>query len=535
MPHFQQPAASSGTPSTLPVLPAGARSRPCPRCKQKIRLVKWERHTVRCRGIAVRAEFVPEPLRVLAHNPRVLAVAQLVTAILDAPKPITPVELLRDARLWASRVYAHLGYQEYCTAPPLSSTHVTHASSSSSSVSSPSTSSVSHTTHQEQKRTDTPVSELHVDVASIPWLNAIPRDQKKHLPQDAVLLKHVRALRPPGCTTGKWWVLDVGGGNGAFCLLCIQLGASGVVVDPKITGELIESYVSKEELRRFHRVSLPIDQVLWDVRVSSTSSPAAPAPTPASVVSASVPGAAVLASSTIHATVASKQTGSSNEGKETQEARQPFPASPIQPWVFVCKHLCGGGIDAMLRRAVSVGAPTCAIVAATCCFHKSTWSDYCNPEFLTRLGITAASYNVLARASGWASLDHTIKRPRQGADALQLLGVLVARIWDLGRIRFLEAHGFKAYRTQYIDSSLTPVNGLLLAVPAKDATAVNALTTLLKEPKPPAALLPPRSMKTGKRSEQRDQSHKEKKQLSNVDGEQASGSPIAAKRSKVAR
>lgn len=152
-----------------------------------------------------------------------------------------------------------------------------------------------------------------------------------------------------------------------------------------------------------------------------------------------------------------------------------FVADKRDDWYFVCKHLCGGGTDHMIRKAVEGGIPTRAILVATCCFHKSCWEDYVNKRFLEEIGVTEENYDVIKKVSGFLNMEHTTKQPSLGADSLLLLGKMVARLWDLGRIKYLEQHGFTAFRTLFVSDRLTPQNGLIVAYrsPAKADTTAN--------------------------------------------------------------
>ncbi|KAL1512375.1 hypothetical protein AB1Y20_005633 [Prymnesium parvum] len=175
------------------------------------------------------------------------------------------------------------------------------------------------------------------------------------------------------------------------------------------------------------------------------------------------------------------------------------------------KHLCGAATDFALRSVVGAlpeegrRGVVNSVAIATCCHHKCTWPTYVNPAFLQGLGFDEADFQLLVLMSSWATaakpacsrapangsrekatgevgeadgrdeegehgaadaaaaeLGNTLRDVLSEAERVAV-GWQCKRLLDSGRQRFLEAHGYRAWQEQYVDSQVSPENVLLLA------------------------------------------------------------------------
>ncbi len=171
--------------------------------------------------------------------------------------------------------------------------------------------------------------------------------------------------------------------------------------------------------------------------------------------------------------------------------------------VLVGKHVCGVATCYSLRsceqhRAISRQKKLSGIVIATCCHHSIIWDDYVNQEYFIRNGFTRSHFEELSRMSSWAvstfrkksdsSSDSTIynrhgKKPSESGssddehevsplkdelDSMSFsrkreLGNACKNLIDIGRALYLEKKGYDVELLQYVDSSTSRENRLLVA------------------------------------------------------------------------
>jgi len=158
--------------------------------------------------------------------------------------------------------------------------------------------------------------------------------------------------------------------------------------------------------------------------------------------------------------------------------------------VIHAKHLCGGATDLAIHSAVSAlhqvkatGSRSTVenekigdrhipkICIATCCHHMCCPKTYVNVKYLDDLLRTIPCdkpldtsffLRLLARMSGWASMDNT--KQEQHPERYRT-GRYAKRILDLGRWSYLKEHGFHEPQFRpYIDNTITPENMILLTI-----------------------------------------------------------------------
>lgn len=211
------------------------------------------------------------------------------------------------------------------------------------------------------------------------------------------------------------------------------------------------------------------------------------------------------------------------------------PAQPVAR-VAVAKHLCGRATDFALRSIVdaangdsSDGPAMQAIMIATCCHHRCTWSTYCGRQLLCDLGFGERDFALLALISSWATvcdrsgdaegsgrsspttatgssgkgaavptrpaeLDGSCEHSTADTDALRQLeqsldgqfsssaarrelGRMCKRLLDQGRLRYLQQHGYCARMQAYVSEDVTPENVVIIAEPAERSCAASANPT----------------------------------------------------------
>jgi tRNA:m4X modification enzyme len=149
------------------------------------------------------------------------------------------------------------------------------------------------------------------------------------------------------------------------------------------------------------------------------------------------------------------------------------------------------------------------LAIATCCHHACTWADYVGNEWFESVGFTSEEYNIMKQWSGWAhtlkecdncgnsmssqsaatsatstlteepgtnddeedgethdlSMLNNVARPNNlTLSEMSVIGKMIKRIFDHGRIVHLHSLGFRAYQIKYCDPSLSPECYMILAI-----------------------------------------------------------------------
>ncbi|KAJ8663537.1 hypothetical protein O0I10_000780 [Lichtheimia ornata] len=174
-----------------------------------------------------------------------------------------------------------------------------------------------------------------------------------------------------------------------------------------------------------------------------------------------------------------------------------------KPVVAFSKHLCGSATDITLKclmnyvekeRANGNKTPISGIIIALCCHQLCRYEMYPNTPYLTTSGFEKIDFARLCKMSSWAICglpdkngenstqdggdDHACIAGEEGdADAStnhysgrdhqerEDIGFQCKRVIDIGRVRYLEEHGFKAELVYYVDRSTSLENCALIAVP----------------------------------------------------------------------
>lgn len=256
------------------------------------------------------------------------------------------------------------------------------------------------------------------------WYDAlVPRNQRHRVHnslQEVAIAEHlvrvVRDFAPPGCDdaldrmpgqrvgasrdlgSGIDAVVDFGGGNGILSYMLGQrLACDSVVIDPYVPGWRTDVNVCAED-PYFRRVVSRIEDVDW---------------------------------------------------------RRDVGYVPHRS-VFVSKHLCGSGIDALLRMCGEQHVWPRAMVLSSCCHHKSSYEDYISRTYLQGISVRSQDeFLTVARRSSWLASERPLWMQRVGATAEALL--------DLGRVLWLRQRGYAAFSVVAMSSYVSPRNRMIVA------------------------------------------------------------------------
>ncbi|KAI9313360.1 methyltransferase TRM13-domain-containing protein, partial [Dichotomocladium elegans] len=175
---------------------------------------------------------------------------------------------------------------------------------------------------------------------------------------------------------------------------------------------------------------------------------------------------------------------------------------PKRKVVALSKHLCGSATDITLKclmnyvqheRAQGNSNPIAGIIIALCCHQLCRYEMYPNTEYLDAAGFGKTDFARLCKMSSWAICGQRAKDNNASAteddehadlaqeegDADQTtghysgrdhhereqIGYQCKRVLDMGRVRYLQNHGFKAHLVYYVDPSTSLENCALIAVP----------------------------------------------------------------------
>lgn len=141
----------------------------------------------------------------------------------------------------------------------------------------------------------------------------------------------------------------------------------------------------------------------------------------------------------------------------------------------VAKHLCAGATDGALR--VISSHAECALIAP-CCHTKLNMEEYCNPDYLRKIGLSDAVWPLLLKTIHLSkvSKDFTTRGGARSKDFARWrkwenvlgttwreLGELARRVLEEGRVKFLQSRGFEVELFRYVPPGATPDNVLLRA------------------------------------------------------------------------
>ncbi|KAK9764933.1 tRNA:m4X modification enzyme [Basidiobolus ranarum] len=167
-----------------------------------------------------------------------------------------------------------------------------------------------------------------------------------------------------------------------------------------------------------------------------------------------------------------------------------------KPIVALSKHLCGAATDLTLKCLMNYyesqkNSGILGIVIALCCHQVCRYNMYPNQEYLLEIGLTQDEFQLLTSMSSWAICgqmpkegeepdEHTLECVeaediQQGQthysglshEEREKIGRQCKRIFDMGRVTYLQKHGFDARLVYYVDKDISLENLALVAVPKK--------------------------------------------------------------------
>ncbi|KAF9988031.1 hypothetical protein BGZ65_000205 [Modicella reniformis] len=188
---------------------------------------------------------------------------------------------------------------------------------------------------------------------------------------------------------------------------------------------------------------------------------------------------------------------------------EPYKDIDKKPVVAMSKHLCGGATDLTLKCLTSYHqserekSPSPSLVKgiliALCCHQLCHHYMYPNQEFLKEIDISPKEFVYLTRMSSWAVCVNSTKSenssgpsstssdsliaeddehnvgtgkeleelgshlPTLDFQARERLGQQCKRLLDIGRVRYLQEHGFDAELVYYVDKETSLENLALMA------------------------------------------------------------------------
>ncbi|KAG5500699.1 hypothetical protein JIQ42_04722 [Leishmania sp. Namibia] len=157
------------------------------------------------------------------------------------------------------------------------------------------------------------------------------------------------------------------------------------------------------------------------------------------------------------------------------------PAAPART-ALIAKHLCGSGVDEVLRHLEAQDCLPRILVLAPCCFHRCSLSTYINPEFVSALlGLgDAEAFHHLTRLTDWnASVYQRLQGATASGAALlsfvskksmryliscpEGIAASVQAVVSQGRVQWLQHHGYVVQLVEYVPNVVTPKNQCLVA------------------------------------------------------------------------
>ncbi len=178
------------------------------------------------------------------------------------------------------------------------------------------------------------------------------------------------------------------------------------------------------------------------------------------------------------------------------------PCGDPSKLVIIAKHLCGLATDLAIRSILPfqndsdgkrVSERVQGVAIATCCHHALSYQDYTGIDLLRYYNISSKEFDVLKTWSGWINAsraaaggnrsniegkadeeeenEHTFTEGKHQStrpssittEEMVVVGRKIKRIFDAGRVQYLQSLGFNALQIQYCDSSLSPECVMIIA------------------------------------------------------------------------
>ncbi|VDD91110.1 unnamed protein product [Enterobius vermicularis] len=158
--------------------------------------------------------------------------------------------------------------------------------------------------------------------------------------------------------------------------------------------------------------------------------------------------------------------------------------------VAICKHLCGKATDwgiRCLENSAKTGVNFSGFALIPCCHHKTVYEEYMGKEFLASNGFRSEQdFSLLRYVASWAVCglllqrktkdedDKTLKeKPKQNDgsresggklsnEEREVLGRQAKVLLEFGRAAYLTQIGFEVKLYQYVNSTISPENLLIL-------------------------------------------------------------------------
>lgn len=277
-----------------------------------------------------------------------------------------------------------------------------------------------------------------------------PRANSRHMTynflQEVAIAEHARALQQVIASRGEHVdaVVDFGGGNGILAYVAaLRLGGiDGVVVDkftPGFTAEGMLAAMSASDTASGTSTAAP----------RNAAGPRPPLTIPGTCCRGAFVDPAVIGTAP-RVRLARVATRIESLDWERDIVHRPGRT------VAISKHLCGNGVDLVLRRCEASNAWPAAFALSSCCHHKLVFADYVNQSFLRQLGITSPDVlSAVGRKAGWLASENPLWQQRVGGAVEALL--------DHGRVLWLRQRGYAAFSVTCMSTFLSPRNRMLVA------------------------------------------------------------------------
>ncbi|GET88893.1 methyltransferase domain containing protein, putative [Leishmania tarentolae] len=157
------------------------------------------------------------------------------------------------------------------------------------------------------------------------------------------------------------------------------------------------------------------------------------------------------------------------------------PAAPART-ALIAKHLCGSGVDEVLRHLEAQKCLPRILVLAPCCFNKCSLDTYIDPEFVSALlGLNSAeTFSHLTRLTDWnasvyqrlqgVALSRTAPSASTSKKSVRYfvscpggIAASVEAVVTQGRVQWLQRHGYVVQLAEYVPDCVTPKNRCMVA------------------------------------------------------------------------
>ncbi|XP_071953611.1 tRNA:m(4)X modification enzyme TRM13 homolog [Antedon mediterranea] len=183
--------------------------------------------------------------------------------------------------------------------------------------------------------------------------------------------------------------------------------------------------------------------------------------------------------------------GSTSESKRDIPKEENVKVNDQEVNEPIAKRLCASSKDTPDKRQVS------GTVFALCCHHRCNWKNYVGKEFFKEMGFSPEEFRVMTRLTSWAvcgtkkndESDHLVndteshnqgntsetaqtslnsKQPMSKSDGMNAeeraeIGRQCKRLIDLGRVKYMQGHGFNVDLVYYIQQEISLENVVFIA------------------------------------------------------------------------